>query len=302
MNENKVVVLLSTYNGEKYIKEQLDSILNQIYKNIKIIVRDDGSTDNTVQILKEYNNDGKIILYIGNNIGHVKSYYWLLENSEKADYYSFADQDDIWFNYKIFNAVNALNYTGNEKPSLYFSDFDYCNKDLIFISHKKPLKLKINFYSVLLNNINWGFTSVINNKLRDMFLLMPSHENIPHDYLILFLGYFFGNIIYDKYRCAKHRIHDNNVSMSYFNFFKHQIWRIKNILLSDDLNFKKRWISFLNIYNYILTEEIKNEFKIYINVNNYFYYYIKKIFKNKRYRDELFDEIAIRFIFLIGRI
>ena len=93
MEERKVAILLSTYNGEKYVKEQIDSFLNQTYKNVEIIVRDDGSKDSTVKILKEYqNNYNNIKLTVGKNLGFIKSFFELLKLGD-ADYYAFADQD-----------------------------------------------------------------------------------------------------------------------------------------------------------------------------------------------------------------
>ena len=92
----KVIILLSAYNGEKYIREQIKSIINQTYSEIKIYVRDDGSKDQTPQILKEFADEGMIKLYLGENIGFVKSFLWLVKNCENADYYAFADQDDVW--------------------------------------------------------------------------------------------------------------------------------------------------------------------------------------------------------------
>ena len=100
---------MSTYNGEKFIREQLDSILAQTYKNIEIVVRDDGSKDNTVSIVKEYmQKNSNITLYEGENLGFIKSFFELLTLVE-ADYYSYADQDDVWMENKIELAVNSLN-------------------------------------------------------------------------------------------------------------------------------------------------------------------------------------------------
>ena len=92
MKEKKVAVIMSTYNGEKFIREQLDSILNQSYKNIDLIVRDDGSKDKTVEIIKEYQEKHKNIkLYEGQNLGFVKSFFELLKLAD-ADYYAYADR------------------------------------------------------------------------------------------------------------------------------------------------------------------------------------------------------------------
>ena len=88
MKEKKVAVIMSTYNGELFIREQLDSILNQTYKNIEIVVRDDGSKDKTVEIIKEYMQKyPNIVLHQGENLGFIKSFFELLKLAE-ADYYA----------------------------------------------------------------------------------------------------------------------------------------------------------------------------------------------------------------------
>ena len=99
MKEKKVAVIMSTYNGEKFIREQLDSILNQSYKNIELIVRDDGSKDKTVEIVKEYQEKHKNIkLFEGQNLGFVKSFFELLKL--RALYY-----------FSIFNLFNRKEYS-----------------------------------------------------------------------------------------------------------------------------------------------------------------------------------------------
>ena len=98
MDKPKVLVLMSTYNGAIFLKEQLDSILNQEDVNVELLIRDDGSTDSTKFILKEYENYPNCTIVYGNNIGASNSFLWLLENCGKSDYYSFSDQDDIWIN------------------------------------------------------------------------------------------------------------------------------------------------------------------------------------------------------------
>ena len=95
MNE-KVDVLMATYNGEKYLKEQIDSILNQTYQNIHLIISDDCSTDGTRNILKEYEENEKItVFYQENNQGYVKNFEFLLKQVS-SELYMFADQDDFW--------------------------------------------------------------------------------------------------------------------------------------------------------------------------------------------------------------
>ena len=109
--ENDVVVLMSTYNGEKYIKEQIDSIFAQTYQGrITILIRDDGSSDatkETVQALAK--SDLRDVVFIeGENCGPQKSFLNLIQSAPEASWYFFADQDDVWDDDKIEIAVNAM--------------------------------------------------------------------------------------------------------------------------------------------------------------------------------------------------
>ena len=103
-----IAVLMSTYNGEKYIREQIDSILAQEGCSITLLVRDDGSTDSTVSILETYKAEGKLDWYTGRNLGPAKSFLDLLMHSGTADYYAFSDQDDIWDPDKLAIAADCL--------------------------------------------------------------------------------------------------------------------------------------------------------------------------------------------------
>lgn len=92
-----VSVLLSTYNGEKYLREQLDSLLVQQGVDLRIIARDDGSKDTTVEILKEYaGKDTRVSFFEGKNVGPAQSFFDLIMKSPDSDYYAFCDQDDVW--------------------------------------------------------------------------------------------------------------------------------------------------------------------------------------------------------------
>ena len=125
----KVNILLSTYNGEKYLSEQLDSLMNQTYQNMVIYVRDDGSNDKTLDILYKYQKqDGRkqmIILKEDKpvNLGFMESFWILLRSCEHADYYAFCDQDDVWLPEKVERGVAALEKERNDVPLLYSSGY-----------------------------------------------------------------------------------------------------------------------------------------------------------------------------------
>ena len=104
-----VQVLLSSYNGEKYIREQLDSILAQEGVNIQLLIRDDGSTDGTNSILTEYEQrcDNISVIY-GINVGVIQSFFLLLEQAGSYPYIALADQDDVWLKQKLKRAIEKI--------------------------------------------------------------------------------------------------------------------------------------------------------------------------------------------------
>ena len=99
---DKVQVLLSTYNGEKYLQEQIESIIRQEDVEISLLIRDDGSCDKTIEIIENLKRkNSNIIYYSGNNLGPARSFMDLINKSGNFDYYAFSDQDDVWKSKKL---------------------------------------------------------------------------------------------------------------------------------------------------------------------------------------------------------
>ena len=120
-----VNILISTYNGEKYIIEQLESIEKQIYQEYHVYIRDDGSSDDTVSIIRKYieknNLKDKYSIFAEKNIGFSRSFQKLLEVTPKGDYWAFCDQDDYWYPEKLQNAVKGMNQKDNSMRLMYNS-------------------------------------------------------------------------------------------------------------------------------------------------------------------------------------
>ena len=126
--EEKVDVLLATYNGEKYLKEQIDSILNQTYQNINLIISDDNSNDSTRKILEEYKKiDNRIKIYLQDkNLGYIKNFEFLLTKVE-SNYYMLSDQDDVWLPEKIEKSMKTLK---EKNADLVFGDLEVVDEKL----------------------------------------------------------------------------------------------------------------------------------------------------------------------------
>lgn len=207
-----VQILMSTYNGEQYIREQLDSILNQSYQDIQIQIRDDGSSDGTIAILKEYSGKyGNIQYYVGENVGACASFFELFNYREyNADYYATCDQDDVWMEDKIAVAVKRLE--NNDRVAL------YCCRTQLVDEHLRPLEDHLRNYcprpsfgNAMIENICTGCTIVFNKKLYQMIKGKRPQHCVIHDMWLYQVASCFGAVIYDEQPHIYYRQHSGNV-------------------------------------------------------------------------------------------
>lgn len=216
-SKKRVLILMSTYNGEKYIEEQLKSIQKQNYSNQMLMIRDDGSTDGTLEIIQNYQKrDMDICLLSGENLGVCESYFALLKAAnKKADYYALADQDDYWLPDKISAAVQKIEREVDKKnPILYAGNKILVDEKLNRI-HSKVTYLSEyvpSFGNALVQNICTGCTCVINQALLSLICAhIPKEKVIMHDWWIYLVASAFGTVIYDKDSYILYRQHKNNV-------------------------------------------------------------------------------------------
>ena len=135
--EHKVCVLMSTYNGERFIEEQLRSLRNQEGVDVQVLVRDDGSTDCTLDILNQWQQTGFLTWYQGENLKPARSFMNLIHQAPEVAYYAFCDQDDVWFGDKLHSAVQAL--AGHEAtPALYYGQTHFNHKLKVLLQDYDP--------------------------------------------------------------------------------------------------------------------------------------------------------------------
>ena len=187
-----VAILLATYNSEKFLKTQLDSIINQTYQDWKLYIRDDGSKDSTLLLINEYVKKYSRISIVNDSytgLGAAKSFMKLLEKVE-SDYYMFADHDDYWLPTKVEESIKKLKETEDkfsEKPIIVHSDLFVVDQDLKIkqssfwkSSGIKPNMLK-NKNIVQVFNFVTGCTMIFNKKVKD--IVFPFPDTIPmHDW------------------------------------------------------------------------------------------------------------------------
>lgn len=230
-----IAILMSTYNGEKYLREQIDSILNQLGNfSLDLWVRDDGSKDGTLHILEEYALEGKLRWYSGENLGPALSFLDLVKHCPGYDYYAFADQDDYWMPEKINEGLLVLQ--DKQVPALYSANLILVDEELNdFGRNVYRTTPKLDFETLLCATGLTGCTMLFNNLLAKV---IQDHELpqkiIMHDSFLpevcLLVG---GEIFFDPRAHMKYRQHEKNVLGVPHGFVMTLKRRIKDILSYD---------------------------------------------------------------------
>lgn len=303
MEDKKVTILMSTYNGEKYLEEQIDSLLNQTYKSISILIRDDGSKDNTVHIIKEkQKNNDNITLIEGKNVGFIKSFLELINLAEKSDYYAYCDQDDVWMEEKIQRAVEFLNKANNEKPVLYFSNSDYYDSNMKYLATAEKNKI-YNFRNSLVECVTQGMTMVINDTTRGLIKKDNPQNSLYHDWWTYMICSGFGEVIYDDKSLVKYRRHNKSVTVEGRSQKELFIWRVKKFLVGDSLKqIKKQLKEYEDLYQKRLSIENQELLKLFTKEKYSITTALKKTFYPKRFRRKFIDEVSVRILFLFGKL
>ena len=213
----KIEILMATYNGEKYIGEQINSIINQTYTNWNLLIRDDGSKDKTLNIIKKYEKmDNRIILIRDNkdNLGFVKNFEELLKKS-RTEFVMFSDQDDYWLENKIekyVEVIEKLDKKKLEKPLLIHSNSYICDKNLKILEEKfidSNIAGEKKSKSIFFYYIVQGATVLINRNL--IKKVIPFSNNVKlHDRYFHLISEFLGNRIFINESLMKYRQHGNN--------------------------------------------------------------------------------------------
>lgn len=213
-------IMMATYNGEKYIREQLDSIFNQSYHEWKLWINDDGSVDNTLAILQEYKEKypSKIELLYSEQKGRGAkgNFAFIYENVPASEYYAFCDQDDIWENEKLYKLMIRISKENQKYPVLIYHDVQIVDKDkkVIAPSFYKYTGLNINhekiLQQILLYNCVPGCTMLFNHALKDKVAGVPASCFMHDWWLLLSAVCMEADVIMINKPLAQYRQHGNN--------------------------------------------------------------------------------------------
>jgi len=208
----RVQVLLSTYNGQTHLAEQLATVLGQDHKELDILIRDDGSIDRTREVLTSFSGDRRVSMIFGDNLGVVGSFFDLLSRSSaEADYIALCDQDDVWLPDKISRALQFLSGSDPERPLLYASRVTVVDEVLRRLEMSRRPRKEIGLGNALAENLFPGCTMVLNRAARDVVSVRLPNFALMHDWWIYLVISAFGEIRFDEESRILYRQHAHNV-------------------------------------------------------------------------------------------
>lgn len=227
---DQIAILLASYNGERYIREQLNSLFQQTNQNWHLYIHDDGSKDQTLSIIEEYQvrYPERITILEGPATGSSRDNFFYLLSQVNAPYYFFCDQDDVWLPQKIQKTYERMiEIEDKDLPCLVFTDLKVVDESLNTIAEKMEDYQKLNykdlsFKQLMVQAAVTGCTVVINQKLRMEMLRNNDHENIiMHDWWASMIAAKFGKITCLNEPLILYRQHsENNVGAKNYTFFE----------------------------------------------------------------------------------
>ena len=274
-----VDILLPTFNGADYIEAQIDSILRQTHSNIRLIIRDDQSQDQTVALIEKYVESDSRVFFVkdgGPNLGLVKSIECLLQISD-APYIMFSDQDDVWFPNKVALFLKKAEEINQELPMLIHSDCFVTDKNMKILKRFKGSKpLNYGLKNSLFHFFVQGASTMINLMLKEESLPFPENLYL-HDRYLHIVSEITGSRKYIDEPSMFYRQHNKNLvgSQSIIKKIirnlnctqKFYLTKEKDLMLSIYVN-KYPENKLLGIYADITNEEINRFKKIFLIIRN----------------------------------
>lgn len=275
-----VDILMATYNGERYIEEQLDSILGQTYKNWRLIVRDDCSNDRTFNILLNYQEMYPDKIKVLKNIrstGSAKGNFIMLVKDCENPYAMFADQDDVWMPEKIQHSLAAMknlekNY-GDQIPLLAYTDLEVVSQNLSVISnsfiHAMNLPTRLTVKNELIQNSVTGCTVIVNRcMIQKLNAVNDVDKLLMHDHFMGIIASVLGKSVFINEPTIKYRQHGNNSvgasNTRSFEYLKKRFLRGKKQFQCDMVKSMEQASYFLELFgNEIVDSRTKQLIRAY---------------------------------------
>lgn len=257
-----ISVAMTTYNGEKYIKKQLDSILSQTVPVDEIIICDDCSTDKTREIIQQYNNSKIKLICNDTNLGYVENFYQAI-GFTKGDYIFLADQDDVWEEDKVEKMLQIMksrkcfalcsNFQLIDENDKIIDDRSIFQMDP-FLSKVKNKLTRISFSRLIFGNIVQGCTYCFTQDVKECYLRIHN-KTVVHDYQIMLIASLLGDVYFLNDSLISYRIH----ALNSIGFEKNE----RKLILKKEMPSKKPFmVQFLDDVDSVIKVRWKIFYKV----------------------------------------
>jgi glycosyltransferase involved in cell wall biosynthesis len=300
-----VQVLLSTYNGERFLRPQLDSLLAQDHPNVSILVRDDGSSDGTQAILDEYARGGARMQVIrGTHLGFTQSFFDLIERSSpEADFLALSDQDDVWLPEKLSRAVRWLECHGADGPSLYGSAVMRVDHDLRPRGVLGARERRLSFRNALVTGPLGGCTMVFNRRAGELLRGRVPREAHFHDGWIYLVLSALGMVLFDPRPSILKRQHDRNAGGVYWGARNWVKLRTRSFIsVGGSRPMIRQARAFERLYGERLTEEQRCILRRFLDAGRSVRSRLAYAARPDVYRDPLREDVIMRGLIVLNRL
>lgn len=246
-NDSSVCIIMSAYNAEDYIVEQVNSILSQKNIAVKLWIRDDGSKDRTALVLKEkFGSDSRVVITSGNNLGAAKSFIEaLFECDFECDYYGFSDADDVWTENKLSLSVEVVSKYSVNKPVAVSTRLKVVDASLREIGLTAPPKIGFQLRNSLVQTVTSGASIVMNKSAYNLLREYRPSRLVMHDAWAYLVITAFGEFVYLETPTILYRQHGQNVFGASHGFVKRTVNRLNRLVRSSPyLDQAKEFFSF----------------------------------------------------------
>ncbi len=267
MNKQKptIAIILAAFHGQAHIYEQLQSILNQDYPHWTLYISDDSKDNHTMDIVKAFQNEygaDKIVIFRGPQRGANANFLFLLNHPEIiADYYAFADQDDVWLPNKLSRALQEIKSIPRELPAMYCARTEVVDENLNHIGYSPKFKRRPSFNNAIVQNIGGGNTQLFNHATRECITKnLPAELNdiVAYDWWVyMVVCGVHGYVYYDAEPCLKYRQHANNSIGSNLGWWA-RIKRLKWLMGGRFKNWNDRNLRALQAIEHLMPSENQN--------------------------------------------
>lgn len=305
LSSDQVTVILSTFNGGEFLRAQLSSVYAQTYPRLSVLVRDDGSSDATTQVLDDERTAGRVTLLPGGeNLGAAASFLLLLKHVAKTntDFVAFCDQDDVWLPEKISRAVAALSSVRGNGAAMYCSRLELVDEQLNPIG-MTAIPRKTGFGNALVENVCVGCTMVLNRSAIDLLCQHLPRNILVHDWWCYLVVSCFGQIVFDPAASIRYRQHGGNV----FGAAKGNLDRLKR-------NFRRfagggggrDWQSdqaaiFLETFGDRIPVVEQRIVRAFVEAKSRWWRRVGLVLSRDVWRQKVFDDLAWRLLALLNR-